>query len=158
MLRLGRLTGLPVVHDGRTVGHVEQCVLTQDGKQLRGLTVRHGFGNAKWIPRSSIAVTGDVAVIVTHVPEKLPSGCDFALTTVFDTRGLPLGRITDVYVSRSALTVQALEVSLGPLETLRRGRYIVRSFSLAYAAEYPGAVLIPCGCSLERFSGNEVIQ
>ena len=144
--------------DGRTIGHVEQCILTPDGRQLRGMTVRHGFGNAKWIPRSSIAVTGDVAVIVMQAPVKLPSGCDFALTTVFDTRGLPLGRITDVYVSRTTLTVQALEVSLGPLETLRRGRYIVRSFSLADAAEYPGAVLIPCGCSLERFSGNEVIQ
>lgn len=158
MLRLGRLTGLPVVLDGRAVGHVEQSILAHDGRQLRGLTVRHGFGNAKWIPQSSIAVLGDVAVIVTRTPEKLPDDSAFSLTTVFDTNGLPLGFVTDVYISRTALTVQALEISLGPLETLLRGRYIVRSFSVSNEPGHPGTVLIPCGCTLERQSGSEVIQ
>lgn len=157
MLRLGRLTGLPVVLNGCVIGYVEQSVLSEDGKHLRGLTVRKGFGSAKWIPRTSVCVLGDAAVIAARAPERMPRDCHFTLGVVFDAEGLPLGCVTDVYISRTAMTVQALEISLGPVETFRRGRYIVRSFSVSDASDRPGAVLIPCGCVLER-PESEVIQ
>ena len=150
MLRLGRLTGLPVVLDGRIIGHVEQSILCPDGAYLRGFAVRRGFGNAKWIPRTSVGVIGDAAVIALHQPGKMPKDCRFSFGAVFDADGLPLGRVTDVYISRHAMTVQALEISLGPAETLRRGRYIVRRFTMAHVSGRPDAVIVPCGCILER--------
>ena len=146
-----------MVLNGRVIGCVEQSVLSNDGKQLRGLTVRKGFGSAKWIPCASVCVLGDAAVIADHAPERMPRDCHFALGIVFDAEGLPMGCVTDVYISRRTMTVQALEISLGPIETLRRGRYIVRSFSVGNASDRPGAVLIPCGCVLER-PESEVIQ
>ena len=150
LIRLGRLTGLPAVLDGRPVGHVEQCILTNDGRFLRGLTVRHGFGSAKWIASDAVLVMGDVSVVVAQKPVKTPKDCDFRLTTVWDTAGLPLGRVTDVYVSPMTHEVKALEVSLGPVETIRTGRCIARTFSVCDALPEAGAVMIPCGYALER--------
>ena len=86
----------------------------------------------------------------SQMPVKTPKDCDFRLTTVWDTAGLPLGRVTDVYVSPMTHEVKALEVSLGPVETMRTGRCIARTFSVCDALPEAGAVMIPCGYALER--------
>ena len=158
MIRLGRLTGLPVVSGGHTIGHVEQSILTRDGLHLRGLTVRHGFGSARWIPAHAISVIGDVAIIIDGKPCRAPKDCTFTLTIVWDSAGLLLGRVTDVYIGHGSHAVQALEISLGPIETLRYGRCIARSFTVSAITTDTGHVMIPCGCTLERTIGTEVKQ
>lgn len=150
LIRLGRVTGLPAVLDGHHAGYVEQCILTGDGRFLRGVTVRHGFGSARWVPSDAVAVIGDVSVVIVHKPVKTPKDCDFRLTTVWDTAGLPLGRVTDVYISSITHEVKAIEISLGPVETMRTGRCIARTFSVCDELPEAGAVMIPCGYALER--------
>ena len=60
MIRLGSLVGFPAVLEGRMVGRVEQTVLTQDGRSLRGLVIRHGMGSAKWAGCERICLLGEV--------------------------------------------------------------------------------------------------
>ena len=90
-VHLTRVLGLPAVLRGRSQGHVERAVLENDGHALRGLIVRRGFGGAKWVARDSIALLGDVSVILRACPTHLPRKTDFRLRTVKDTRGLTLG-------------------------------------------------------------------
>lgn len=150
MIRLGSLVGLPAALDGRMVGRVEQTILTPDGHALRGVIIRHGLGGARWAEASSIRVLGDVSVILARKPRHLPRDADFTLTSVKDTSGLNLGRVTDAYVNAATFQVAALEISLGLVEELTCGRMLARSFVVRPAPGEPGQVLIPCGCTLEK--------
>ena len=128
-VHLTRVLGLPAVLRGRSQGHVERAVLENDGHALRGLIVRRGFGGAKWVARDSIALLGDVSVILRACPTHLPRKTDFRLRTVKDTRGLTLGCVTDVLISADNLLVSELEVSLGLIDDFRDGRRRIRHFS-----------------------------
>ena len=150
MTRLGSIVGLPAALNGRMVGRVEQTVLTPDGHALRGLVVRHGLGGARWVDAESIAVLGDVSVILSCKPARLPRDADFTLTSVKDTGGLNLGWVTDAYVNPATMQVTALEISLGLVEELTLGRMLTRQFVVHPQPDEPGQVLIPCGCTLER--------
>ena len=133
-VHLTRVLGLPAVLRGRSQGHVERAVLENDGHALRGLIVRRGFGD-------SIALLGDVSVILRACPTHLPRKTDFRLRTVKDTRGLTLGCVTDVLISADNLLVSELEVSLGLIDDFRDGRRRIRHFS----ATPDGDVLVPEG-------------
>lgn len=150
MIRLGQVVGLPAALDGKMVGRVEQAVLTPDGHSLRGLVLRQGLGGARWVESGGIAVIGQVAVILQEKPGKPPKHADFLLTSVKDSAGLNLGRVTDVYIHPETLQVTALEISLGLVEELQLGRMLARRFVVHSTPEEPGQVLIPCGCVLER--------
>ena len=150
LIRLGSLVGLPAALDGRMVGRVEQTVLTPDGLALRGMVIRHGLGGAKWAAAESISVLGDVSIILHDKPGKLPKDAGFALSSVKDTGGLNLGRVTDAYVNPLTFRVTALEVSLGLVEEFTCGRMLARSFVVHPVPGEPGQVLIPCGCTLEK--------
>lgn len=137
---------------GRMVGRVEQAVLTGDGKRLRGIVVRQGLGAAKWVDVAKIRLIGQVSVIVDAKPTRLPDGVDFTLTTVKDTGGMSLGRVTDVYLAQETLETVAVELSLGLFERLSCGRMIARTFAHCPAPGDPGQILIPCGARLERLT------
>lgn len=151
-VHLTRVLGLPAVLRGRSQGHVERAVLENDGHALRGLIVRRGFGGAKWVARDSIALLGDVSVILRACPTHLPRKTDFRLRTVKDTRGLTLGCVTDVLISADNLLVSELEVSLGLIDDFRDGRRRIRHFS----ASPDGDVLVPEGEILLEREGNAV--
>lgn len=150
MTRLGSLVGLPAALEGRMVGRVEQAVLTPDGRSLRGLVLRHGLGSARWAAAGSIGVLGQVAVVLREKPVRPPKKADFMLTSVKDSAGLNLGRVTDVYINPETMQVVALEISLGVVEELRLGRMLARQYVVRPTPEEPGQVLIPCGYALER--------
>ena len=122
-VHLTRVLGLPAVLRGRSQGHVERAVLE------------------KWVARDSIALLGDVSVILRACPTHLPRKTDFRLRTVKDTRGLTLGCVTDVLISADNLLVSELEVSLGLIDDFRDGRRRIRHFS----ASPDGDVLVPEG-------------
>lgn len=152
MIRLAGVVGLPVALEGRMVGRVEQTVLSPDGHRLRGLVLRHGLSGARWAGAESIDVLGRVAVVLRRKPGKLPPHADFLLTSVKDSAGLNLGRVTDVYINPDTLRVTALEISLGLVEDISLGRMMARSYVVRPAPGEPGQVMIPCGCTLERVS------
>ena len=140
-VHLTRVLGLPAVLRGRSQGHVERAVLENDGHALRGLIVRRGFGGAKWVARDSIALLGDVSVILRACPTHLPRKTDFRLRTVTDTLVFTLVCVTDVLISADNLLVSELEVSLGLIDDFRDGRRRIRHFS----ASPDGDVLVPEG-------------
>ncbi len=150
MIRLSSITGLPVVYDGRMLGQVEQAVLTPDGRMLRGLVIRRGFGTARWLAREDVQVLGQVTVIAGRAPGRSPRDANFTLGCVRDTAGLDLGRVTDVYLLPESGRVAALEITLGPVEELRCGRMLARTFAVCPTPDEAGQVLIPTGCTLER--------
>ena len=145
-VRLACVLGLPVVLRGRMIGRVERAVVTADGKNLRGLTVRRGLGGAKWVEARRIMVLGEVSVIIDEAPERLPRDADFSLRTVKDTGGMTLGWVTDVLLDPQTYRVTGLELTLGLIEELLSGRLIARSWTVVPGT---GQVLVPCGYALE---------
>ena len=141
-MRLGRILGLPVVCGERVVGHVERAVPDETGQRLQGFIIRRGLGGAKWAATSSVSVLGDVSVILKEKPGRVPKGSDLTLGSVKDEGGLTLGRVTDCWISRDALDITALEVTLGLLEDLTRGRRTVRQWAVQ-SGEDGMQVLIP---------------
>ncbi len=131
MHSLGRMTGLPVVTDGKLLGRVERGVLDADAHTLRGLVVRKGLGAARWVPRGNIAVLGVACVLVQGAPQRLPKDCAPALAHVYGTSGEMLGMVTDVLVSPDSLRVTGLEISFGPLYHLLGQRAVVTRFGLS---------------------------
>ena len=126
-------------------GRVEQAVLTPDGRRLRGLVLRQGMGGARWAAEEDVLILGEVSVILRTRPGRVPAGADFSLSAVKDSGGMQLGWVTDVFLDPLTRWVTALEIDLGPAETLRTGRLLARRFTVAM-----GEVMIPCGCALER--------
>ncbi len=153
MMRLSSMLGLPVVRNGRLLARVERAVLTRDGRFLRGLVVRHGLGMARWIGAEDVRILGEVSVIVDKSPGKLPKDADYALGMVQDTGGMLLGYVTDVMLHPASREVTALEVDLGPSESLLTGRLLACDFAVS-AAEDEGLVMLGCGCSLEKPRGR----
>lgn len=142
-MRLCRVIGLPVIHGSRMVGHVERAILDRQGKQLRGLLLRHGLGSARWASREDVGVLGDVSVILGRAPIRPPRDTDYALRLVKDESGLTLGRVTDAWLSPQTLTVTALEITLGPVEDLRSGRLRIGSWTVQPGEDGEAQVLIP---------------
>lgn len=154
-VRLGRVVGLPAVCGDRLVGHVERAVLEEDGRQLRGLILRRGLGGARWAAREEIGLLGDVSVILKTRPGRPPRSTDFTLRAVKDESGLTLGRVTDVFVSPDTLAVTALEVSLGLVEELLRGRQLIRRWAIRPGDQDGPQVLIPRDAWEETAQGGE---
>ena len=149
-IRLGSITGLPVILNGRKIGRVEKAVLTPDGRALRGLVTRQGLGGAKWIPGEAASVLGQVSVVTAMHPGRVPRDADFSFGSVRDTAGLHIGRVTDVFLDADTRRITALEVSLGLVEELTVGRLLAREYVVRTAPSEPGQVLIPCGYALEK--------
>ena len=145
-VRLNCVLGLPVIQRGRMVGRVERAVVTADGRGLRGLAIRRGLGGARWVDTRSIAVLGEVSVIIDDDPARLPHDADFSLRMVKDTAGMTLGWVTDVFLNPATFHVTGLEITLGLMEELLGGRLIARSWTVVPGT---GQVLVPCGCVLE---------
>lgn len=141
-VRLGRILGLPAVCGARVVGHVERAVPDAAGHCLQGLVIRRGLGGAKWADRSGITVLGDVSVILGERPGRIPKGYAAGLCAVRDESGLTLGRVTDWWISPDTLEITALEITLGWLEDLRRGRRTIRQWTVQPGEEEP-QVLVP---------------
>ena len=124
------LIGLPVIRGGKTVGLLEQAVLEESGKKLRGIVVREGIGGAKWVDRENIQTIGGVSVLISGNLKKPPKEAGFRLGRVQDTTGLRLGTVTDALINPETLEVEALEISNGPLDDLLHGRWLANDFVL----------------------------
>lgn len=148
MMRMSSLTGLPVVLGGKVQGHVEQPVLTPDGKRLRGLTIRQGLRGARWIDRSDVMVLGGVSVVIGSKPGRMPPDADFTLSSVTDSTGLRLGLVTDVYLDPLSLRVAALEITLGLVEALTCGPLLCREYRLLRQHNGENRIIIPSGTAL----------
>lgn len=124
------LIGLPVIRGGKTVGLLEQAVLEESGKKLRGIIIREGIGGAKWVEREDIQTVGGVSVLVSGELKKPPKEASFRLGRVQDTSGLRLGTVTDAIINPETMEVEALEISNGPLDDLLHGRWLATDFVL----------------------------
>lgn len=141
-IRLTRVVGLPVILGERRVGHVERAVLSSDGRQLAGLAIRRGLGSARWVSREMVSVLGEVAVVVHGAPVRMPRPAMDFPRRVSDESGLTLGRVTDAWLRPDTLQTAALEVTLGPIEDLRRGRLRVRRWAMQTGSDSTRQFLI----------------
>ena len=124
------LIDLPVIRGGKTVGLLEQAVLEESGKKLRGIIIREGLGGAKWVDRDNIQTVGGVSDLVSGELKRPPKEAGFRLGRVQDTSGLRLGTVTDALINPETLEVEALEISNGPLDDLLHGRWLANDFVL----------------------------
>ncbi|MBQ2954700.1 MAG: hypothetical protein IJE07_14310 [Clostridia bacterium] len=129
-IRLNRVLGLPAILGEKRVGHVERVGLNPQARQLQGVVIRHGLGGAKWAPRQSVAVLGDVSLVLREAPGRLPPEEPAPPRRVTDGSGLTLGRVTDAWICPDTMEITALEVTLGLCEDLLRGRLRLREWAV----------------------------
>ena len=141
-MRLTRVLGLPAILGERLLARVERTALDPRLRHLRGLVIRRGLGGARWVSREGVSVLGDVSVVLQSAPVRPPKDADCPLGRVTDESGLTLGRVTDAWLRPDTLEITALEVTLGPLEDLRRGRLRVRDWAIQTASGGETQVLI----------------
>lgn len=161
-VRLGRVLGLPAVCGERVVGHVERAVPDATGQHLTGFVIRRGLGAAKWADRRAVAVLGEVSVILREKPGRVPKGVGASLGPVKDEGGLTLGRVTDLWISKDALDITALEITLGLMEDVTSGRRRVVRWAVQPGEEELQVLipreeweLPPADCS-QQATGGEV--
>lgn len=141
MTRMNRLIGLPVLFEGKRVGRVSAASLSPCGTRLEGLFVQSGLAGAKWVPGEQIRVLGEVSVVIGSTPQKRSQGKLFIPGKVSDTSGMRLGSVTDARLDSRTLSVDALEITFGPIDDLLQGRRWVQSFTVQPGS---GDVVIPC--------------
>ncbi len=151
MTGLKKMTGLPVILNGKAIGSVMRGVLTEDGRGLRGIVVRGGLRGARWLPREQIALIGKISVIASGKAGRVPKDAGYKLFRGSDGEGMRLGIVTDALLHEETLRVAALEISCGPLDDLIDGRWYATAFHVQPRGEY-GHVTIPHG--REEVSGG----
>ncbi|HML46474.1 MAG TPA: hypothetical protein PKE04_06965, partial [Clostridia bacterium] len=102
-----------------------------------------------FIPADAIRVLGANAILVEDAP--LSRSPRFTLRRVRDTSGLKLGQVTDALVDENDLSIQAVELSFGPLDDLLRGRSWVRSYTVDPES---GDVIVSCDVWPDREGGT----
>ena len=130
MTSLNRLVGLPVIRQGQKCGWVERGILNESGDCLFGLVVRKGMGGAKWAALGQIEALGGVSVVMDGKLQRPPRGPVCCLGPVWEPSGLRLGTVTDVYLNPHTGRVNALEISLGPLDDFRFGRMVAVEYAI----------------------------
>lgn len=148
MTRANRLIGLPVVREGSRLGVVNAVRFSRDGKQIAGLHMQGNSLRSGYLPAESISLLGEFAVLSTDMPSGRADR--FTLRRVRDTSGLKLGIITDALVDENALSVEALELSFGPIDDLLQGRKWVSAFSVDPRS---GDVIVPCNAWMDKEGG-----
>ena len=144
MTGLKKMTGLPVVLNGKSIGSVMRGVLTEDGRTLRGIVVRGGLRGARWLPREQIALVGKISVIASGKAGRVPRDADYRLFRVSDGDGMRLGIVTDALLNEETLRVAALEISCGPMDDLIDGRWYATAYHVQPRNGW-GHVTVPHG-------------
>ena len=139
MTRANRIIGLPVVYSARRIGNVLSVPIRSDGHALAGVVVQCGLNSPRFIAREHIALLGRSSVMVdAPAKERPPLFCRPG--RVRDTGGLRVGWATDMRLDEKTLTVDAVEVSFGPIDDMLYGRRWMQDFTLDSAS---GDIVIP---------------
>ncbi len=131
--------GMPVILDGKRIGHVACLTLDEGLTRVTGLRIARGLRGNRFIPARAVSLLGDVAVLVTD--EGVRAGGERGLTIrrATTTDGQILGAITGALVDEGTRLVAALELTSGWWEDLARGRRYVYGWTAN-----PGSVILEC--------------
>ncbi len=143
MKSIRALIGMPVISidGGRRLGRVLRASVNEALDGLEGIWIAGRFGKTAFLPKESIEMLGDVAVIVNSLMKVKPRGQAFHMRRALDASGALMGAVTGLYVNEESLTVESLEISLGFWEDIARGRQLVRHFAVLK----PQGDVIVCG-------------
>lgn len=115
---LNRIAGMPVIWQDRQIGCVERAIADASARRLRGLVIRKGIGQARWLPSSSVRLVGRTCVLAGAKPEPLPDGLTDSALQAYLTTGERAGLVSDALFSGLTLRLVALEVTPGPVYAL----------------------------------------
>lgn len=121
--------GLPVILNGKRIGHVACLTLDEGLNRVTGLRIARGLRGNRFIPSEAISLLGDVAVLVTDEGGRPGGERGLNLRRALTTDGQILGAITGALIDERTGQVAALELSSGWWDDLARGRRYVRGWT-----------------------------
>ena len=142
MKSIRSLSGMPVICGGKRAGRVVQARLSDDLTRMEGIWVDAGLRGTRFIPAENICRLGDVAVSTDSPGRRCRRSQEPLLIRALSTEGERVGAVSGAEVDETTFRVEALELTRGLWDDLRRGRSRVRSYTVHPAQE---AVIIQSG-------------
>lgn len=139
MKRMRALIGLPVISNGKRIGRVVRCELSEDLSMLEGIWITAVFFGSRFIPRDHLGVLGEVSIVSDTAGCRRRCRDKGVLRRAVGTDGSRIGAITGAEIDELTFRVQALELSCGVWDDLLNGRKRVQTFTLNQAT---GSVVI----------------
>lgn len=130
MKKMRALIGLPVISNGKKIGRVVRCELSEDLSMLEGIWITAVFFGARFVPRDHLGVLGEVSIVSDTAGYRKRCRDKGTLRRAIGTDGSRIGAITGAEIDELTFQVQALELSCGVWDDLLNGRKHVQAFSL----------------------------
>lgn len=130
MKKIRSLVGLPIILNGKKIGRVVQCELSEDLTQLEGLWITAVFFGTRFIPREHLCVLGQVSVVTDTAGQRKKQGRRSLFRRAVGTDGSRVGAITGAEFDELSFRVAALELSCGLWDDLLYGRKRIDTFSM----------------------------
>ena len=131
--------GMPVILNGKRIGHVACLTLDEGLTKVTGLRIARGLRGNRFIPACAVSLLGDVAVLVADDGVRPCGERGLTIRRATTTDGQILGAITGALVDEGTRRVAALELSSGWWEDLARGRRYVYGWTANQ-----GSVILEC--------------
>lgn len=130
MKNMRALIGLPVISNGKKIGRVIRCELSEDLSMLEGIWITAVFFGARFVPRDHLGVLGEVSIVSDTAGYRKRCRDKSTLRRAVGTDGRRIGAITGAEIDELTFQVQALELSCGIWDDLLDGRKRVHTFIL----------------------------
>lgn len=133
MKKIRTLIGLPVVINGRKIGRVVKCELSDDLTQFEGVWITAVFFGTRFIPSDHLGILGQVSIVADNPGKRRRCKTSSLFRRAVGTDGSRVGAITGAEIDELSFRVEALELSCGLWDDLLNGRKRIRTFTLNQA-------------------------
>lgn len=130
MKKISALIGLPVITNGRRIGRVVRCELSDDLTRFEGIWITAVVFGTRFIPSEHLGVLGQVSVVADLPGQRMRCKEKSLFRRAVGTDGSRVGAITGAEFDEISFQVKALELSCGVWDDLLNGRKRVRTFTL----------------------------
>ena len=139
MFRLSMIRNYPVIFKNKRVGLLLGIRSDLHTKSVSDLIISCGFRGKRIIQSNCVDTIADGFILLRNMPLCSPMQECTEADFVFDTTGLFVGRIMDLVIEESSMTIQALDVCTGYLS----GIFSKRIWVFEFEQKSHGEVVIP---------------
>ena len=146
MRSIRSMIGLPVLMEGKPIGHLVDVELDEELKRMTGLYLDGGLSGTRRVAKEQVKLLGQVSVMVADKGQRARPK-EARLRRALTTDGSRVGAVTGALINERTQGVEALELTRGYLDDLMRGRQWI--FRYAVNRTSGDVLIMPEGGEIE---------